>query len=207
MLLDTTTLDISGFRCRMNDQPHLCVVAFSPDGHWLALGTTEEMWLYDRHIPGYTRAIAGHAKRSNLLGPMAFTPDSTRVMALGDQLQVSVYDPSTGGQVGRVDQEFENWEGELKVSADGSRMVVYRFVSDTFEVLDGATAKRLSWVCPYFCNVMHNPNQPPYAISPDGKSVAISHRRGAAVWDTTTDTIKFPLKDAKRKPLPYPMQR
>ena len=42
---------------------------------------------------------------------------------------------------------------------------------------------------------------------PDGKSVAISNRRGVAVWDTATDTIRFPLKDPKRKPLPYPMQR
>ena len=54
---------------------------------------------------------------------------------------------------------------------------------------------------------MHNPIQPPYAVSPDGRSVAISHRRGAAVWDTATDRIKFPLLDSKRKPLPYPMQR
>lgn len=28
-----------------------------------------------------------------------------------------------------------------------------------------------------------------------------------AVCDTATDTIRFPLKDSKRKPLPYPMQR
>jgi hypothetical protein len=42
---------------------------------------------------------------------------------------------------------------------------------------------------------------------PDGKSVAISNRRGVAVWDTATDAIRFPLKDSKRKPLPYPMQR
>ena len=51
----------------------------------------------------------------------------------------------------------------------------------------------------------HAPLQPGYAISPDGKSVAVSIRRGAAVWDTATDRIKFPLRDSKRKPLPYPM--
>ena len=84
---------------------------------------------------------------------------------------------------------------------------VYKFLSDTFEVLDGSDAKRLGWVCPYFCNVMHAPLDRPFAVSPDGKSVAISNRRGVAVWDTATDTIRFPLKDPKRKPLPYPMQR
>jgi hypothetical protein len=41
---------------------------------------------------------------------------------------------------------------------------------------------------------------------PYWKSVAVSHRRGVAVWDTATDQIRFPLKDATRKPLPYPMQ-
>ena len=138
---------------------------------------------------------------------MRFIADSSRVIALGDQLQISVYDVPTGALVGRHQPTFENWEGELKVSANGGRIVVYKFLSDTFEVLDGSDARRLGWVCPYFCNVMHNPNQPGYAVSPDGKSVAISHRRGAAVWDTATDTIRFPLRDPKRKPLPYPMQR
>ena len=74
-------------------------------------------------------------------------------------------------------------------------------------MLDGSDAKRLGWVCPYFCNVMHAPLDRPFAVSPDGKSVAISNRRGVAVWDTATDTIRFPLKDPQRKPLPYPMQR
>jgi hypothetical protein len=41
-----------------------------------------------------------------------------------------------------------------------------------------------------------------FAVSPDGKLVAASHRRGTAVWDTATDTIRFPLRDPKRKLLP-----
>jgi WD40 repeat protein len=208
MLLDTTTLEIQ--RVPLPDEAigrTFASFAFSRDGRWLALGTNEEMWLYDRHIPGWVRSIRGNHKRNNVLGPMAFTSDSKRLVALGDQLQVSVYDPETGIQLGRADPAFENWEGELKLSANGDRMVVYKFVSDTFEVLDSANANRIGYVCPYFCNVMHNPIQPPYAVSPDGTSVAISHRRGAAVWDTATDQIKFPLKDPKRKPLPYPMQR
>jgi hypothetical protein len=45
---------------------------------------------------------------------------------------------------------------------------------------------------------------PPYAISPDGSSIAISHRRGTAVWDVATDTLRFALHDPAHKPLPYP---
>jgi len=181
--------------------------AFSPDNQWLALGNSGGMWLYDRAAKEWARWIPGDHKRNRALAPMRFTSDSSRVIALGDQLQISVYDVGTGSMAGRHDPTFENWEGELKLSADGSRIVVYKFLSDTFEVLDGSDAKRLGWVCPYFCNVRHNPVQPGYAVSPDGRSVAISHRRGAAVWNTATDTMRFALRDPKRKPLPYPMQR
>ena len=94
-----------------------------------------------------------------------------------------------------------------KISADGSRIVVYKFLPDIFEVFDGHDGRRLGWVCPYFCNIKHAPLDRPFAVSPDGKSVAISNRRGVAVWDTATDTIRVPLRDPKRKPLPYPMQQ
>jgi hypothetical protein len=78
-------------------------------------------------------------------------------VTLEDQLQVSVYDVSTGARLGRHVPAFENWEGSFKVSDDGSRIVIYKFVSDTFEVLDGNNAMRLGFVCPYFCNLKHNP--------------------------------------------------
>jgi WD40 repeat protein len=180
--------------------------AFSPDERWLAIGNNEGMWIYDRVDKSWARYVAGDHKRNRALAPMRFTADGTHVITLGDQLQVSSYDVATGELAGRLDTIFENWEGEIKISDDGSRVVVYRFLSDTFEILDGPTAKPLGWVCPYFCNVKHAPIQPGYAVSPDGKTVAISHRRGVAVWDTATDQIKFPLTDAKRKPLPYPRQ-
>jgi hypothetical protein len=43
---------------------------------------------------------------------------------------------------------FENWEGVFEASKDGTRLVIYKFVSDTLEVLDGRDAKRLGWVSP-----------------------------------------------------------
>jgi len=181
--------------------------AFSPDQRWLAFGNNTGMMIYDRTAKEWSHNIKGQQHRNDALAPMRFTADSTTVIALGDQLQISTYDVATGSLKGRMETLPENWEGEIKVAGDGSRIIVYRFLSDTFEVLDGHTAKRLGWVCPYFCNIMHQPNQPGYAVSPDGKSVAAAHRRGAAVWDTATDQIRFPLKDPKRKPLPYPMQQ
>ena len=207
-LIDAGTLDVA--RLRLPEPEALNTfgaLEFSPDGRWLAVGHHEGMLIYDLKKKEWVHRIRGAQHRSDALAPMRFTADGTRVIALGDQLQVSVYDVETGSLLGRLDTLPENWEGQIKISADGSRVVIYRFLSDTFEVLDGNDARRIGWVCPYFCNVLHNPLQPGYAVSPDGKSAAISIRRGAAEWDTATDTIKFPLKDPKRKPLPYPMQQ
>ncbi len=49
-------------------------------------------------------------------------------------------------------------------------MWIYRFVSDTFEVLEGRDARRLGWVCPYFYNAKHHPVEAPFAVSPDSDS-------------------------------------
>ena len=181
--------------------------AFSPDGHWLAIGDNEGFWLYDRTMKVWVKHIAGEQHRSNTLAPMRFLADSKRLIALGDQLQISVYDVETGTVLGRQATVPDNWEGAIRISADGSRVLVYRFVSDVFEVLDGENMNRLGWVCPYFCNIKHAPLDRPFAVTADGRSVAISNRRGVAVWDTATDRIRFDLRDPKRKPLPYPMQQ
>jgi hypothetical protein len=202
MLLDTATLEVERLTHPNAEQRRSHTgFAFSPDGHWLAIGDDEGFWLYDRTTKEWVKHIAGEQHRSNALAPMRFIADSSRLIALGDQLQISVYNVPTGSLAGRHTPDFENWEGALKISASGSRILVYKFVSDTFEVLDGSDANRLGWVCPYFCNVKHAPLDRPFAVSPDGKSVAISNRRGVAVWNTETDTIRFPLRDAKRKPL------
>ena len=181
--------------------PLLSSFAFSPNNRWLAIGLHREMLIYDLSTGTWGARVAGDLKQRNpLVGPMRFTDDSRRVITLEDQLRISVYDVETGSLVGRQQQDFENWEGVFDVSRDGSRILVYRFVSDTIEVLDGKDAKRLGFVCPYFCNVKHNPNEPPYAVSPDGRRIAVSHRRGTAIWDTATDKILFPLRDPDRNP-------
>jgi WD40 repeat protein len=207
MLLVTATLEIERLKI-----PEASIgfsftsFAFSPDNRWLAVGNSQQLWLYDRRAREWVRSIAGEEQRSNALAPMRFTADSKRIIALGDQLQLNVFEVETGERIGRHDQPFGDFEGEIKISADGSRIVVYKFLPDIFEIFDGSTVQRLGWVCPYFCNARHNPVQPGYAVSPDGKSVAVSHRRGVAVWDTAADRIRFALADPKRKPLPYPMR-
>jgi WD40 repeat protein len=205
LLIDTATLAIERLRLPETSQTlSPTTFAFSPDDRWLALGNSQGLLLYERHTREWARSIAGEEHRSNALAPMQFSADSKRLIALGDQLQINVFDVDTGALIGRHNQPFGDYEGQIKISADGSRIIVYKFLPDIFEVFDGASAKRIGWVCPYFCNALHNPVQPGYAVSPDGKSVVVSHRRGVAVWDTATDQIRFPLRDVQRKPLPSP---
>jgi hypothetical protein len=131
---------------------------------------------------------------------MTFTANNTRIVALGDQLQVSTFDAVTGALVGRVAPPFEDWEGSLRVSLDGSRAVAYRFVADILVNIDGETGQQLGYLCPYFCNRLHNPVEVPYAVSPDGRRVASGGRLGAGIWDTDTDTLIAPLEDPALPP-------
>jgi hypothetical protein len=87
----------------------------------------------------------------------------------------------------------------VRASADGSRVVRYLFVSDVLEVLDGADARTLGWVCPYLCNVRHNPVPVAFAPSPDAALLAASHRYGAALW-TLDDRLVAPLFDPALAP-------
>ncbi|MDH4044318.1 MAG: hypothetical protein OEW06_07655, partial [Gemmatimonadota bacterium] len=132
--------------------------AFSSDERTLALGASGGMWIQDRSPTDRGSAarqgpfIRGEHQRNQFLSPMAFTANDTRIVALGDQLQINTYDVQTGELIGRVEPPFGDFEGTVRVSADGSRAVVYRFVADILVVIDGVTGKQRGYVCPYFCN-------------------------------------------------------
>jgi hypothetical protein len=182
-------------------------LAFSNDERTLAIGVANGMWLVnagtieiqaDQHVG---RFIAGDHPRNDFLVPMAFTADDRRVVALGDQLQITTFDVGTGQLAGRVTPPFEDFEGVLRVSADGSRAVAYRFLSDILVVIDGTTGRQHGYLCSYFCNRLHNPIEVPYAVSPDGRRVAAGGRLGAGLWDTDADTLIAPLEDPALPPL------
>ena len=135
---------------------------------------------------------------------MRFGSDGSRLVTLGDQLLTAVFDASSGRFEGRWKPAAWDWEGVFRVSGDASRIVIYHFVSDVLEVLDGATARHVGYVCPYFCNIKHNPVVVTYDVSPDGKTLAAAHRYGAAIWETDTDRLLFPLDDPA---MPKPPER
>jgi WD40 repeat protein len=150
LLLDTTTLEMKEIKMPADvPDPMLASFAFSPNNRWLAIGLHNAMLLYDLSTDTWGATVKGDLKQRNpLVGPMRFTGDSKRIIALEDQLQISVYDVETGALVGCQKPDFENWEGVFDASRDGSRILVYKFVSDTIEVLDGRDAKRLGFCLP-----------------------------------------------------------
>jgi WD40 repeat protein len=202
VLIDVSTLEVQELAFPTERKSRtLAAFAFSPDGQKLAIGTDQEVLIYERSSNRWGATILGDHKRNRYLGAMRFTADGARVIALGDSSQVSVYDVATGRRVGRYEPPAGNLETVFRVSSDGSRIVLYDFVSDILQVLDGKDARPLGWVCPYFCNAKHNPEEVAFAVSPDGQSVAASHRRGTAIWDVATDSLRFPLQDPQWPPL------
>ncbi len=175
--------------------------AFSADERVLAFGTDRGVWFYEISSNRWGPFVAGDHRRNAYLGAMRFSDDGKRLVTLGDQLQTSVFDTTTGSRLGRMEPAEWDREGVFRVSRDGSRIVIYHFVSDVLEVLDAQNAQRIGWVCPYFCNLKHNPVEVPYAVSPDGKAVAASQRAGSGVWETDTDRLLFPLNDPSMPPL------
>lgn len=185
-------------------RPRVYGFAFASDERTIAVGVTDGMWVSSfPQTTDTTRRpflVRGEHQRNQSLTPMSFTAHDTRIVALGDQLQVNTYDAVTGALVGRVAPPFEDWEGSLRVSADGSRAVAYRFVSDILVVIDGATGTQRGYLCPYFCNRLHQPVEVPYAVSPDGRRVASGGRLGAGIWDTDADTLIVALEDPRLPP-------
>ncbi len=175
--------------------------AFSGDERWLALGLSDGLWLYDLAERAFVRSVKISGRRNNFIAPMAFTDGDRRLVALCDQLEVLAIDVHTGEIVGQHPAPFEDWEGVFRASADGSRVALYHFTSDTLEVLSGADATRIGWVCAYFCNRLHNPVRVHFELSPDGRTLAAAHRYGAALWGTDTDRLIAALQDPTLAPV------
>lgn len=176
--------------------------AISDDERRLALGLSDGMWLYDVESGAWGPFVQITGRRNNFLAPMRFSDGGARLVVLCDQLEVLVVEVATGAIVGEQRAPFEDWEGVFRVSADGSRVGLYHFVSDTIELLDGRDASRVGWSCPYFCNHLHNPVRVHFELSPDGRTLAAAHRYGAALWRADDDSLVAPLRDPSLPPAP-----
>lgn len=167
---------------------------FSPDSRTLAMGVSKGLVLYDIGSGLLSPLLDGQHSRNQFLIPAAFST-ATTLVALADQLEVDIVDTFARTIVRRHRPRKDTSEGVFRVSRNGARVVLYHFRGDVLEVLDGRTGERVGWVCPYFCNLSHNPNQVDFAVSPNGSAVAASHFAGAAIWSTDADALLAPLFD------------
>jgi hypothetical protein len=199
-LVDLTTLDARALALPPQAAGRsLESFAFARDDARLAIGASDGLWIHDLRDGAWIFA-PGRNRRNAALGPLCFSADGARVIALGDQGQIAVIDALEGTWLGGSETDFEDWEAVVRASADGSRVARYLFASDVIEVLDGADARTLGWVCPYFCNARHNPVAVALAPSPDGAVLAASHRYGAALW-SLDDRLLAPLFDPALAPV------
>ena len=181
---------------------YIAAFAYSSDGARLAVGTDRGVWLRNIAAHAWGTRLEGRHARNPYLGALAFNSDDARLVTLGDQLQLSTFDVADGRLVGQANPPDWDKEGILRLSTDGRRAVVYHFVADVLEVMDATTMTHIGWVCPYFCNTKHNPVPVAFALSPDGRVLAASHRYGAALWDPAADRVIAPLRDPTLPPLP-----
>jgi len=170
---------------------------FSPDSRTLAIGVSKGLLFFDMASRLPSPVVAGQHPRNQFLVPTAFSTPTTLV-ALADQLEVNIVDTAEG-QIFRRHRPGDDWEGVFRVSRNGARVVLYHFRGDVLEVLNGRTGDRVGWVCPYFCNALHNPVAVEFAVTPNGSAVAASHSFGAAIWSSDTDALLAPLFDPHLK--------
>ncbi len=86
---------------------------YSPDGKWMALPTSDGIYMYDARTFEELRLIPVPTPF------IAFSPVASLLAASGHGI-VTLWDPATGEQVGKLTGNPDDWYWELSFSADGS---------------------------------------------------------------------------------------
>jgi WD40 repeat protein len=91
-------------------------VAFSPDGQWLASGSSDNtVKVWDASSGGLTRSLAGH---QGSVRSVAFSPGGRGLASGSDDRTVKLWDVSTG-TLNRSLEGHHNWVRSLAFSPDG----------------------------------------------------------------------------------------
>jgi WD40 repeat protein len=150
-------------------------VAFSPDGRWLAVGSSVGVYVYEA-------ATLREARRFETDAPapvVAFSPDGRLLASGSGDKTVIVWDVGTGERV-RTLEGHTDWVHSVAFSPDG-RLLASGSLDQTVIVWDVRTGERVRTLKGHTNTVWS------VAFSPDGRLLASgSGDQTVIVWDVRT---------------------
>jgi len=164
------------------------VVAFSPDGKTLAIGSEYgSLWMYDYEVLRAAEALSwlGHreGKEAREAWAVAFSPDGKTLASAGDDHLIRFWDPATGRETAIL-RGHHSLVTSLAFSPDGKLLASGSFDEKgpvkLWEVASGKALATLNG---------HNNRVDSVIFSPDGQMLATAGRdRTVRLWDVATRT-------------------
>jgi len=140
-----------------------------------------EGWLRAPPPDATEEAVPGGIPGLSGTGPVAVSPDGTLVAAEVDRYSVLLWDATTGRARARLEAGMRPGFGTLAAAADRLLLAC----GDRFWTLDVA---RGTLDHEPVAEMPRNTVRAPFALSPDGCTLAVGSRRGAHVYDLTSVT-------------------
>ncbi|MBN1221086.1 MAG: hypothetical protein JXM69_19345 [Anaerolineae bacterium] len=167
-------------------------LAYSPDGKYLAVGTTAGVWIYDAETLEELRFI----NTGNFVLSLAFTSDSRKLVTDVGTSTVMTWDVTTGEKLDSIqvrDGFLSSGAGSIpqSVFSAGAKLLIATLDDWTVGLWDVAGGKHLRTIGQIF--EMGRDGIKTLAISPDGTLLATGGYSEIKVWDARAGDLLYSL--------------